>query len=70
MQDFQGWDLKAVWRDLKFDVKHASQLEKVAMVNAKDWEVELTNLMNPFTSAEVHFFETGERKRLLSWIKK
>ena len=69
MEDFEGWDLTAAWRDLKFDFKHANQLEKIAMVGAKDWEEKLTKLMKPFTSAEVKFFNSNEKEIAKKWIK-
>lgn len=69
MQDFEGWDLNAAWKDLKFDVKHANQLEKVAMVGAKDWEEKLTGLMKPFTSADIRFFDSNEKEKAKNWIR-
>ncbi len=70
MENFEGWDLNAAWRDLKFDFKHANQLEKIAMVGAKDWEEKLTQVMKPFTSANIRFFEPEEREEALRWIKR
>lgn len=70
MQNFEGWDLTAAWRDLKFDFKHADQLEKIAMVGAKDWEEKLTQVMKPFTSAEIKFFEINEKELAKDWIRK
>ena len=32
MNDFHGWDAEAFWDDLKFDVKHYNDIERVAMV--------------------------------------
>lgn len=69
MEDFEGWDVKAAWEDVKFSFSHADQLEKIAMVGAKDWQEKLTKLMKPFTSAEVRFFEIEDREKAKSWIK-
>ncbi|MGN6566985.1 MAG: STAS/SEC14 domain-containing protein [Flavipsychrobacter sp.] len=68
MQDFQGWEPQAFMKDLKFDVKHLNQLEKVAMVGNKDWQEWLTKLMKPFTSAEIKFFDLAEKKEAKKWI--
>lgn len=35
MQDFKGWEPKALWEDLKFDAKHANDFDKIAMVGEK-----------------------------------
>ena len=69
MENFQGWELKAFWEDVKFDVKHANDYEKIAMVGDKRWEKWMTDLMKPFTPAEIKFFELAEREKALTWIK-
>lgn len=69
MQKFEGWEPEAAWRDMKFDFKNANNLEKVAMVGARKWEEWLTQIMKPFTSAEVRFFETAEKQEALQWIE-
>ena len=69
MENFEGWELKAFWKDVKFDIKHASDFEKIAMVGDKQWEKWMTELMKPFTSAEIKFFELSEKEKGLTWIK-
>lgn len=68
--DFEGWSLEAAVKDLKFDISHAKLLEKVAMVGDKKWEKLLTGLMNPFTSAEVKYFELSQKEEAQVWIIK
>ena len=69
MEDFEGWKVKAFWEDVKFDAKHANDFEKVAMVGEKKWEEWMTDLMKPFTSADVRFFDISKKKEALKWIK-
>jgi len=69
MENFQGWELKAFWQDVKFDVQHANDFEKIAMVGEKKWQGWMTDLMKPFTKAEIKFFELEERNTALEWIK-
>ena len=70
MRDFEGWSLSAMWRDIKFDFSNEEHIEKVAMVGDKKWERELTQLMKPFTDAEIKFFKTEDRQEAQNWIKK
>ncbi|MGB7843739.1 MAG: STAS/SEC14 domain-containing protein [Salinimicrobium sp.] len=70
MQNFEGWSLSAMWQDLKFDVKYAENIEKVAMVGDKTWEEKITRLMKPFTSAEIKFFNLEEKEQAKAWISK
>lgn len=69
MEDFQGWELKAFWEDVKFDVKHANDFEKIAMVGDKKWQEWMTDLMKPFTSAEIKYFDLDQRDDALMWIR-
>ena len=69
MEGFEGWTPKAFWKDLKFDVQHANKFEKVAMVGDEKWENWMTDLMKPFTSAEVKFFDLEEKEIAKKWIK-
>lgn len=70
MDKFEGWEPEAAWKDMKFDFKNTNNLEKVAMVGAKKWEEWLTQLMKPFTSAEIKYFEISEKQEALEWIEK
>lgn len=70
MKDFKGWTLSALWRDMKFDIKNVNHIEMVAMVGDKKWEKDLTQLMKPFTDADIRFFETEDREKAKLWISK
>ena len=69
LDDFEGWDSKALWEDIKFDVSHANDFEKVAIVGEKKWEEWMTQGMKPFTSADVKYFDTTKKKEAKNWIK-
>ncbi|MBR9919550.1 MAG: STAS/SEC14 domain-containing protein [Bacteroidetes bacterium] len=69
MEDFDGWTMEALWSDAKFDFKHRNDFEKIAMVGRKDWMDWMTQLMKPFTSAEIKFFELEEQAAARAWIK-
>ncbi|MGH1434915.1 MAG: STAS/SEC14 domain-containing protein [Lewinella sp.] len=69
MEDFDGWTLEALWSDAKFDFKHHDDFEKIAMVGRKDWMDWMTQLMKPFTSADIRFFELEAQAEARKWIK-
>ena len=37
MTGFHGWGARALWEDIKFDVKHFADLERLAMIGDKKW---------------------------------
>src|SRR6056297_828034 len=70
MRDFEGWTLSALWDDLKFDINYSEDMEMIAMVGDKKWEKGLTQLMKPFTGAEIKFFKTEDQEEAKIWISR
>ena len=68
VRDFDGWTIEAMWSDFKFDVKHRDDLEKVAIVGNKKWHEWMTDMMKPFTSAEVKYFPLEQNAEAKEWI--
>src|SRR5579863_8238691 len=52
MTDFHGWEAGALWQDIKFDVKHFTDIERLAMVGDKKWEKGMSVFCKPFTTAK------------------
>ncbi len=68
MHDFRGWDASALWEDIKFDWKHYSDIERIAMVGNSKWEQGMAIFCRPFTSAKIRYFPEPEREAALAWI--
>ena len=66
MTDFHGWEAGALWDDIKFDLKHFSDIERLAMVGEKMWEKGMSVFCRPFTSATIRFFDDIEQAR--AWL--
>lgn len=69
MEDFKGWTPSALWADTKFDVSHHDDFKRIALVGEKTWHSWMEPLMKPFTSAEVRYFDQGERETALRWVQ-
>ena len=69
MHDFEGWNLEAFWKDIKFDLSHANDFERVAMVGENGWHKAMTILMKPFTKAEVKYFPLEDKDKAREWIE-
>ena len=70
MIDFQGWTACALWEDVKFDVRHYSDVERLALVGDKAWQKGMGVFCKPFTTAEVRFFELKSLDDAHDWISK
>jgi hypothetical protein len=66
MTDFHGWEAAALWDDVRFDFKHFSDIERLAMVGQKTWQKGMSVFCRPFTTATVRFFEDIEQAR--AWL--
>lgn len=68
MHDFHGWDMGAVWEDIKFATKHCSDIEKIAMVGESTWEKWMATICKPFTMSKVKYFDAGVEQQALDWL--
>lgn len=68
MVDFHGWEAAAAWDDIKFDVKHFSDIERIAMVGDKAWEHGLSVFCKPFTRAKLRYFDRSVADEARDWI--
>ncbi len=68
-QDFYGWDLPALWDDIKFAATHLRNIERVAMVGDKKWEKWMAKVCKPFTFAKTRYFDESEMSSARTWIE-
>ncbi len=63
---FNGWELRAMWDDLKFGLTHLTLFTKIAFVGHKKWEEYAIKISNWFMIGEIEYFETMDEA--LYWI--
>lgn len=68
MSDFHGWEAGAVWEDIKFDVKHFSHIERLAMIGEKKWQKAMSAFCRPFTTAKIRYFEHAQIDEARAWL--
>ena len=68
MESFHGWDAGALWEDIKFDLKHFNDVERLALVGDKGWEKGMAVFCKPFTTAEVRYFDRNELEEARTWL--
>lgn len=69
MHDFHGWDAGALWEDIKFDVKHFNDIERLAIVGESKWEKGMSVFCRPFTTAKIKYFDQSEIDAAREWIE-
>lgn len=68
MRDFHGWDVGAVWEDIKFATKHCRDIERVAMVGENTWEKWMAAICKPFTMSSIKYFDASEEQAARQWL--
>lgn len=67
MVDFHGWDAAALWDDIKFDLKHFSDIDRLAMVGDRRWEKGMSVFCRPFTTAKIRYFDRRAMAEAKVW---
>ena len=69
MHDFHGWTVGALCEDIKFDMKHFKDIERLAMVGDRKWEAGMAAFCKPFTSATVRYFDESQIDAARKWVE-
>lgn len=69
MHDFHGWTAGALWQDVKFDLKHFADIERLALVGDKAWEKGMAVFCRPFTAAKVRYFTREQFDQAKAWVE-
>jgi len=69
MKDFTGWDAGALWEDIKFDIKHFGDIDRLAMVGDKKWEEGMAWFCKPFTTAKVAYYDQSQIETAQAWLR-
>ena len=67
--DFHGWDLHALWDDIKFATKHCTKMERIALVGEKTWEKWMATICKPFTMAKLRYFDASQIDAAWAWLQ-
>jgi len=68
LHEFEGWEPKAFWEDLKFDWKHRHQMERIAVVGETKWESFFVRLCSVLFGGEIKYFSTFEQDAAFQWV--
>lgn len=67
--DFEGWDIGALWEDLKFAAKHVDDVERIALLGDGALQKWMSKICAPFTFAEVKNFRLAEDAAAWQWVR-
>lgn len=67
--DFHGWDMAALWDDIKFSTTHCTKIDRIALVGEKKWEEWMAKVCKPFTMAKIQYFDAAKIDDARTWLK-
>lgn len=67
--EFHGWDMPALWDDIKFSTTHCTKLERIALVGEKKWEEWMAKVCKPFTMATIRYFDAANIADAWQWLQ-
>jgi hypothetical protein len=69
MHDFHGWTAGALWEDLKFDLRHWRDIQRLAIVGETKWQQGMAVFCRPFTTATIKYFDHEKLEDARQWVK-
>lgn len=68
MRDFHGWKVTALWEDLRFDVRHFRDIERLAIVGDRAREHGMAQFCKSFTTAAIRYLEPEQEQEARAWL--
>lgn len=68
LHDFHGWTAGALWEDIKFEQKHFSDIERLAIIGETKWQAGMAKFCRHFTTADIRFFKADQVKVAREWL--
>jgi len=69
MEDVDDWAPEEPWEDLAFDVRHLSDVDKVAIVSDDPWERWLEKTEALFPMSTIQTYDAADQEEALDWIR-
>jgi hypothetical protein len=58
---FHGWEADALWGEIKLDIKHFADIERLAVVGDKKWEHVMVTFYKPIYESDDSIFRSSQR---------
>jgi len=69
MTRFRGWDAGGMWEEIKFDLKHLGEMDRLAVIGEKKWQHAIAEFAKPFTPAATRYFDAAKTADARAWIE-
>jgi hypothetical protein len=68
LSDLEASDFEALWDEATFDVAHAGEIHRIALVGEPEWKDWTQRVMPPFEEAEIAYFPPDALEKAMDWL--
>ena len=68
MSSFHGWEPGALWEEMKFDLQHLDEMERLAVVGDTKWEHAIAELAKAVFPSATRYFDIEDAAQARAWI--
>lgn len=68
MSSFHGWNAGALWEEIKFDLQHLNEMERLAVIGEKRWQHAIADVAGVVLPNATRYFDVTEAAQARSWI--
>lgn len=68
MTRFHGWDAGGLWEEVKFDLKHLNEMDRLAVIGEKRWQQAIAGFAKAMMPAATRYFDVSETAQARAWI--
>jgi hypothetical protein len=68
IENIEGIEPDAVWKDLKFTARHFNDIERLGVMGDDSMSQWIARLSKPFTTADVRHFDEDEENEAERWV--
>jgi len=69
LENFQGWELEALWREIEFTLDKTGKLGRVAVLGETKLEEWGTKLSAAVAPTEMAYFPSDQEREALAWLR-
>ena len=67
-ENFEGWEIKAMWEDKKFGLAHKNDFEKLAIVGGPSWVAWGAKIASMLMKCEVKSYDPKDLTEAVQWV--
>jgi hypothetical protein len=68
LHNFRGWDVGALWEEIKWEIKHFNHIDRIAIVSDRRWHQVMVHVCNWFTTGAVRYFPLTQLLEAYDWV--